>query len=605
MTDENEHTEPKQSILPNGKTLTTIPATKQSVQNAVKLHQKRTARVAAYCRVSTEEIDQQNSFENQTKYYRELIEQTDGWTLAGIYADDGISGMSLKGRKEFARMIADARAGKFDYIITKSISRFARNLIDGLNTVNELRTLDPAVGVYFEKENLDSLEKNSELTLTVLMTLAQSESDSTGENIQWTYRKKFQEGNPLINPNNIYGYQEGENGKWEINEGEAKVIREIYAYAIEGKGMQTIANILTREHHLSPRGHKEWYDGTVRSILTNEKYKGDVRMQKYVTIDRKSKHSKKNTGEATTYYLKDHHPAIVTREQWEFVQKILQELTPGNQKRKVKRNKTLVSILYCGSCGKPIRYWKRLRKAAGYTDEGLKSADNTGEKGTYYFQTPVYACPDYDFGHGRYRFVIEQSFMEMLYLLKADHEKYGDSCGFGQDYQRVIENVDVAEEKRMEEIYFSFVRMISSLPETNKGGQKLIVFGRDCNSTYFRESSGNVMPHRFNDVVSGRRKITSDIVDVAPDILEYKEEYFRDYFLRGDVLNDRIIFKTYFGIQVISKGIDRSLEAFAGYRKYNDDKTVRLAMRPYELLDVAPKFRTSKHSYADQSEQTI
>ena len=242
--------------------ITVLPATKKFFQTADTLERSRGVRVAAYCRVSTDEQDQENSYQNQVAYYKQYIADQRDWIFAGIYADDGISGMSTKGRDGFKQMIADAKAGMFDYIITKSISRFTRNTVDGLTIVNELLHQDPPVGVYFQKENLDTMQKGVEFLLTIMTGIAQSESDSTGENITWTIRRKFAAGDPLVNPNRIYGYRKGEDGSWEIDPKQGEAIRFIYEKYREGWASRDIAKDLMDRGVPAPGG-KIWYNITV------------------------------------------------------------------------------------------------------------------------------------------------------------------------------------------------------------------------------------------------------------------------------------------------------------------------------------------------------
>ena len=203
-----------------------IPATKRF---SGQLKEQTNLRVAAYCRVSTGEDSQQTSYKSQKAFYTMYIGSKEGWTMAGIYADEAISGTSRAHRESFNAMMEDAKAGKIDYIITKSISRFARNTLDTLNCVRQLKSLNPPVGIFFEKENIDTLDASGELILTILSALAQDESRSISENVRWSIQKKFQAGKPLVNVNNLYGYEKGENGEWVVNEEQAEVIRYIFS----------------------------------------------------------------------------------------------------------------------------------------------------------------------------------------------------------------------------------------------------------------------------------------------------------------------------------------------------------------------------------------
>ena len=325
--------------------ITVLPATKKFFQTADTLERSKGVRVAAYCRVSTDEQDQENSYQNQMDYYKQYIAAQKDWIFAGIYADDGISGMSTKGRDGFKQMIADAKAGMFDYIITKSISRFTRNTVDGLTIVNELLHQDPPVGVYFQKENLDTMQKGVEFLLTIMTGIAQSESDSTGENITWTIRRKFAAGDPLVNPNRIYGYRKGEDGSWEIDPKQGEAIRFIYEKYREGWASRDIAKDLMDRGVPAPGG-KIWYPSTVIQLMKNEKYKGDVQMQKTITVDRKNKICKKNEGEAKSYYIKDHHVPLVSRELWEECNQITKDREAAKLENfKKNRAKPLFSLL--------------------------------------------------------------------------------------------------------------------------------------------------------------------------------------------------------------------------------------------------------------------
>ena len=206
-------------------TITVTPATRRSMQNAAQLKTQTNIRVAAYCRVSTSAEGQQTSYTRQKSFYSTLISEHPGWTLAGIYADADASGTNTDHRLNFQRMIEDCKNGKIDYIITKSISRFARNTVDTLKYVRVLKQLSPAIGIYFEKENVDTLNATGELLLTILSALAQDESRSISDNVRWSYAKKFQSGIAHCNLKGMMGYDKGENGQWLINEQQAEIVR--------------------------------------------------------------------------------------------------------------------------------------------------------------------------------------------------------------------------------------------------------------------------------------------------------------------------------------------------------------------------------------------
>lgn len=580
---------PEQNILPSGAKLTITPATKRSTQNVKTLKQQENVRVAAYCRVSTDELDQQNSFENQSNYYKDFIKQKEGWTLCGIYSDEGISGMSTKGRHGFNRMIRDAKAGKFDYIITKSISRFSRNTVDGLSIVNELRNLDPPIGVYFEKEGLDTMQKGCEFLLSIMMSMAQGESDSIGENIQWTYRKKYSEGDPLINPDNIYGYKKGENGEWEIDEEQGDVVRRIFDLFLAGWGTQKIAHTLTADEVLTPRGKSQWNPGTVHSILGNEKYKGDVQMQKYVTVDRKSKKHRKNNGEAKTYYLENHHPAIVSRAEWDATQRIMEaKKRPSTYQHGDATHFSPKKILTCGDCGKELHVRNIDRSVSGYLDDRKK----LNGFGSYYFYEKEYSCPN---GHAKvFRGTFEQSFMEALYKLKRDFDKYGDTSDLATSFQKALDDAALDEKVDLDLLeinYQDFVNALESLPEKNLAGYDMKINGVDTDGSLIRTEDGKLKGTRLYDLKAGKIKITSDKIEEAPDILPFSEEIMKGFIKNGKLYNDRIVFTTTFGIEITAKNTDRKIDSFLGFRKCGNDGKIHMVLDPYEVENDKPYYR--------------
>lgn len=245
---------------------------------------KATLRVAAYARVSTGHEDQQSSLEAQREYYTKLISERPGWNFVRIYVDDGISALGTKRREGFNQMIEDCLAGRLDLILTKSISRFARNTVDSVTTIRKLK--EKGIGVYFEKENIYSLDSKGEFLLTVMSSLAQEESRSISENVTWGQRKRMADGKASLAYSRFLGYDQGEE-KFEmvINEEQAVTVRRIYFMFLQGYTSHSIGRILTDEGIPTPAGYDKWYARTIQSILQNEKYKGDALLQKYFTVD--------------------------------------------------------------------------------------------------------------------------------------------------------------------------------------------------------------------------------------------------------------------------------------------------------------------------------
>lgn len=304
-------------------------------------------KVAAYARVSTELEEQENSYEAQVEYYTNHIQDNPDWEFVGVYADRGISGTSTKRRESFNRMVEDAKAGKIDIILTKSISRFARNTVDALRTVRELRTV--GCEVVFEKEGLSSFNPQGDTVMTIMANLAEEESRSISENVKWGQRRSMQAGNVSMTYNRFLGYRKGPDGKPEIDPEEAKVVREIYQMFLNGITINNIAKDLTRRKIPTPAKKEKWAPSTVRSILSNEKYKGDALRQKTYTVDYLTKTVRKNNGELKQYYITNSHPAIIDEETFELVQ--MELASRAQDKRCLGNSSPFVAKIVCGDCG--------------------------------------------------------------------------------------------------------------------------------------------------------------------------------------------------------------------------------------------------------------
>ncbi len=461
-----------------------IPASVRSVQNGGQLKSQTNIRVAAYCRVSTGDESQQTSYTTQKAFYKDLITRKPGWIFAGIYADEAKSGTNREHREEFNRMIKDAMDGKLDYIVTKSISRFARNTIDSLTCTRELRQLKPPVGIYFEKENIDTLDAKGELILTILSALAQDESRSISDNIRWSIQKNFQAGIPHINLKRMLGYEMGANKQWVIVPEQAEIVRYIFDRFVKGQTANKIARELNQMEKFTVNG-KKWSASSIMIVLRNEKYVGDIEMQKTITKDFLTHRSSINKGEAPRYYVKNHHVGIIDRVTWDKVQTMLFEkprtdMTKGPGKKRVKSIKgSPFGNLRCGAilengpdagkpCGEGFFRVTYTGVANGYTDErSLKATgDDTGEYlEKYTYSYPVWRCkrkvgerdgeppkngsPDQkaycrskkgcmsdaekEAADKRcpselyHECALEQSFMELLYSMKRDYEQHGDA----------------------------------------------------------------------------------------------------------------------------------------------------------------------------------
>ena len=329
------------------KKVTAIPAT-ISRYTAAPIDSRKKRRTAGYARVSTDHEEQLTSYEAQVDYYTNLIKERTDWEFVGMYTDEGISATNTKKREGFKRMIEDAKAGKIDLIITKSVSRFARNTVDSLTTVRELKAM--GIEIYFEKENIWTLDSKGELLITIMSSLAQEESRSISENVTWGHRKRFADGKVSFAYSRVLGLDKGEDGQIVVNQEEAETVRMIFRLFLEGMTPHAITLELTRRGIKSPGGKDKWNQGTVRRMLSNEKYKGDALLQKEFTVDFLTKKMKKNEGEVPQYYVEGNHEAIISPQVFDLVQAELER-----RKKTAGTRYSGVSIfsnkIKCGDCG--------------------------------------------------------------------------------------------------------------------------------------------------------------------------------------------------------------------------------------------------------------
>ncbi len=329
-----------------------IPAKPQKGNNAAKEEVKK-LRVAAYCRVSTDNEEQATSYEAQVEHYTEFIQKNPEWEFAGIYADDGISGTNTKNRDEFNRMIEDCEAGTIDMIITKSISRFARNTLDCLKYIRQLK--DKNIPVFFEKEAINTMDAKGEVLITIMASLAQQESQSLSPNVKLGLQFRYQNGQVQVNHNHFLGYIKDDEGNLIINPEQAEIVKRIFREYLEGASCKKIARGLEHDGILTARGNTRWHDSSIRLILENEKYMGDALLQKTYTVDYLNKKRVKNTGIMPQYYVEDSHPAIIPKEIFMQVQ---EEIARRGMLKDVHGRRKCFSaahafsqITFCADCG--------------------------------------------------------------------------------------------------------------------------------------------------------------------------------------------------------------------------------------------------------------
>ncbi len=335
-----------------------IPATKAEQYGIVR----RQLRVAAYCRVSTDQEEQLTSYEAQVAYYTDKIMTNPEWTMAGIFADEGITGTSAKKRPEFLRMIRLCKRGKIDLILTKSISRFARNTVDCLNYIRELKEL--GIPVIFEKENINTMKADSEIIITMLGGFAQAESESISQNVRWGKRQSFKSGKVAFQYSRIYGYERGEDNRPRVVPEQAAVVKRIFESYLAGMSVASIKLMLEAEGIPAAGGKPKWSEGALQYLLRNEKYCGDALLQKTYIENCISKKMKKNNGELPKYLVKDHHEAIISRSLFELVQaeiarragkRKVSDKTSKTQQSKYSSRYALTELLVCGNCGSTYR----------------------------------------------------------------------------------------------------------------------------------------------------------------------------------------------------------------------------------------------------------
>lgn len=335
------------------KNITFIPARKRA-GNTVAKEERPKLRVAAYCRVSTDSDEQASSYEVQVEHYTKFIQNNPEWELAEIFADDGVSGCNTKKRSEFNRMIEECMAGRIDMIVTKSISRFARNTLDCLKYIRELK--EKNIPVFFEKENINTMDSKGEVLLTIMASLAQQESESLSKNVKLGLQFRYQNGEVQVNHNRFMGYTKDEDGHLIIDPTEAEIVKRIYREYLQGASLKQIGEGLEADGILTAAGKAKWRPETIKKILRNEKYIGDALLQKTYTVDVLTKKRVKNNGIVPQYYVSNCHEPIIPRElymqvQEEMVRRANLHSGAKRKKRVYSSKYALSSIVYCSKCG--------------------------------------------------------------------------------------------------------------------------------------------------------------------------------------------------------------------------------------------------------------
>lgn len=482
-----------QTATAKKKSISMIPS-KPEYDRSIK-PQFKALRVAAYCRVSTTLEQQETSYEAQVSYYTEKIKSNPNWKLAGIYADDGKSATNTKKRDDFNAMIEDCMAGKIDMVITKSVSRFARNTVDSLQNIRKLK--EKNIAVFFEKEGVNTLEGTGELLITILSSQAQEESRNLSENTRWGLVRRFENGIVSVNHNKFLGYTKDKNGELVIVPEEAELVRRIFRLYLEGNSVIQIKKILESEGITTVTGGTKWWDSTITKMLSNEKYMGDVLQQKTYTIDFLTKKRVKNDGIVPQYYIEDDHEAIIPKElfyqvQEEKARRASLSKTAAARRAKQEQEKekskysskfALSDIMLCKECGRPYRrqvwskygqksaVWrcenrlkngtKNCKHSPTYKEEILHEAimtainsvvENRGEFVGAFRENVIRVIGSYSTKNvpTEYDGQIEKLQAEMLALIEENARQGAVTEDFDERYKVISEQINALKQKKLE-----------------------------------------------------------------------------------------------------------------------------------------------------------
>ncbi len=495
-------------------------------------------RVAAYARVSTDSDEQLESLKAQREHYENYIKTNPEWEFAGLYFDEGISGTKKEKRPELLRMIRDSENGRIDFIITKSISRFARNTMDCLELVRKLIDID--VYVYFEKENLNTGDMEGELMLSILSGFAAEESASISQNMTWSIQRKFKNGS-YINGSPPYGYA-NVNGKMVIVPEEAEIVKRIFSECLSGKGGNLIAKGLNKDKIPAKRG-KHWSSGTIIEMLRNEKYKGDVLFQKTYTDGSYNRHP--NNGEKDQYYCKSHHEAIISKEVFSKAQKLI------SQRRKSRSKKTksnayqnryaLSGRIICGECGSKFK--RRTNYSAGRSYIAWSCKGHIEDKNS---------CPMLFIRDGEIKATYSTMMNKLAFSRKIILEPLYKTLS-RIDEKSDLERIAVID-KRLEQLTEERNTLIGLM---TKGFLELVLFNKERNaldieiSSLTTEKTNLVMAFTDGTSQADEVKELLDYVSGKAFIGEYTEEAFEKY-VENIIVNtrDELTFKLKCGLSL-------------------------------------------------------
>lgn len=515
------------------KNVTVLPARKHA-RGKNEDEEKAKLRVAAYCRVSTDSDEQATSYEAQIEHYTSHINGHPDWTLAGIFADDGISGTNTKKREEFNRMIDECMAGNVDMIITKSISRFARNTLDCLKYIRQLK--EKSIPVYFEKENINSMDSKGEVMLTIMASLAQQESQSLSQNVKLGLQYQYQQGEIQVNCNRFLGFTKDENKKLVIVPEEAEIVKRIYREYLECASMLKIARGLEADGILNGAGREKWHTSNINQILRNEKYIGDALLQKTYTTDFLTKTRVKNHGIVPQYYVENSHEAIIPREifmqvQEELIRRRIVHTSPNGKNRTFSCIHCFSNMIICGKCGEVFRrvHWNNRGKKS-VVWRCVSRLENTG--------LFCDAC------------TIAESAIEQV-LVTAINKTLCDKDGFLSTLQDNIVTVISREnnqtlagiDKRLEELQIELLKLASSKADYEDVADEIYRLREEKQKEQLESVGRDEVKKRISDMDSFLREQPTAIA-------EYDEPLVRRLIEKVTIYEDRFTVEFKSGVTV-------------------------------------------------------
>lgn len=483
-------------------------------------------RVAAYCRVSTDGDEQLGSFESQKLYYEQKIADNPEWVNAGIFADEAITGTKTDKRNGFQEMIVRCQNGEIDMILTKSISRFARNTVDTLNYVRMLK--DKNIAIFFEKENINTLDMNGELLLTIMSSLAQQEVESLSQNVKIGLQMKMKRGE-MVGFNGCFGYDyDPETKTLSVNEDEAQTVRMIYDMYLQGYGTTTIAKRLIELGIKNKKGEVSWHTHGVMGIIKNEKYKGDILLGKTFTTDPISKRRLANFGEENQYYIRDHHEPIVSREVWDEAERIRKKRaknkvveTTGNRER-YTRQYAFSSMCECAYCGHKLT--RRTRHSSSIYEKPVWQCMNATKNG-------IAKCPNCK---AIDEAILEGAFLDAFKLLAGNFDDVLDVVlSYVEESANNDDNI-----RRKQQID----KDISALESKKSRMTDMLIDGTITKEVYDEKL---VEFTRKLHTLSDKRKILADSINTRNDISKRMSE-LRETLEKEDILDefDRTVFES-------------------------------------------------------------